>query len=222
MGHDFSNFQKNYVHLNTTPQDYELFCYERWFILRKFMLDKSLDTVFYADSDVLLFCDVQKEWSKYDQYSLTLLHRTAAISSFITFEAINNFCSMLENVYSNKNSYLYKKIASHFSIRQESGLAGGVCDMTLFELFHYSHEFGGGPGRVGEMMAIIDDSTYDHNINAKDQDFSFKNGTKQVTFKNGQPYVFNERSKKDILFNSIHFQGSAKSLMKSAFDLSQS
>jgi len=48
------------------------------------------------------------------------------------------------------------------------------------------------------MMTISDDSTYDHNINAKDQDFSFKNGTKEIKIINKQPYVYSEKLKKDI------------------------
>lgn len=213
----FDNFKNNYVHLNTTPHDYELFCYQRWFILRNFMKQNNLDVVFYVDSDVLLFVNVNDEWPKYNQFEMTLLHRTAAISSFLTYNGLNNFCNLLDSIYSDKNGYAFKKIASHFKVRKECGLAGGVCDMTLLEYFHYNAESGGGPGRVGEMMIISDNSTYDHNINAKDQDFSFKNGTKEIKIINKQPYVYSEKLKKDIKFNSIHFQGGAKHLISSVY-----
>lgn len=131
-GSGFSAFEKNYVHLNTTPRDYEIFCYKRWFILRDFMRSMGLRVVFYIDSDVLLFADVNKEEKKFKQFDLTLLHRTAAISSFITYRGIDNFCNFLERIYSDHSSYEFKKLASHFSVRQSCGLSGGVCDMTLF------------------------------------------------------------------------------------------
>jgi hypothetical protein len=66
-------------------------------------------------------------------------------------------------------------------------------------------------------MSILDDSTYDHNINAKDQDFSFKNGVKEIKIINKQPYVYSEKLKKDIKFNSIHFQGGAKHLIANIY-----
>lgn len=219
---EFSNgldeFKKNYVHLNTTPYDYEVFCYERWFLLKNFMDKKQLETVFYIDSDVLLFVNVTEEWEKFSQYNFTLLHRTAAISSFITKKGINDFCGLISSVYSNKSGYPFKKIESHFNVRKNCGLGGGVCDMTLLEYFHYDFGCGGGPGRIGEMMQIINDTTYDHNINAKDQDFAFKNGIKEIKIINKTPYVYNEKLNKDIKFNSIHFQGSAKHLIKTIYE----
>lgn len=210
---DSDDFTKIYEHLSTNPVEYELFCYKRWFVLRNFMKEKKLDIVFYIDSDVMLFSNTTEEWSKFDQYDMTLLHRTAAVSSFITIRAINNFCNMLLDIYTNKTNYAYKKIKSHFTIRQECKLSGGVCDMTLLEYFHYHSEYGGGPGRVGEMMQIINDSTYDHNINTQDQDFAFNNGIKKVELINKKPYVYNIKLKKDIKFNTLHFQGNAKNLI---------
>jgi hypothetical protein len=211
-------FKKNYVHLNTTPYDYELFCYYRWIVLENFMVQRNLDVIFYIDSDVLLFVDVNEEWLKFNQYEMTLLHRTAAISSFITMNAITNFNNLLINIYTNRNSYPFKKIESHYKVRQECGLMGGVCDMTILEYFHYNTDSGGGPGRIGEMMIITNDSTYDHNINTKDQDFAFKNSTKEVTIIDKIPYVFNEKLNKLIKFNSLHFQGNSKHLISKIYD----
>lgn len=218
FSNETENFQNKYTHLNTTAYNYELFCYLRWFILKKFMINNNLNTVFYIDSDVLLFVDVNEEWIKYNQYDLTLLHRTAAISSFITKDAIEKFCNMLLTIYENQDSYDFQKIKSHFDIRQKYKLFGGVCDMTLFEYFHYNSNYGGGPGRVGEMMQIINDSTYDHNINAEDQDFEILNNIKNIKIINKQPFVFNKKLNKNIKFNSIHFQGHAKQFIKSIYE----
>lgn len=210
--------QKCYVHLNTTPEGYERFCYCRWIILNSFMEKHNLDTVFYIDSDMLLFADVTSEWKKFDQYDMTLLHRTTGSASFITRRGLNNFLTMLFEIYENKNSYHFQKIKSHFDIRQKHGLSGGVCDMTLLEYFHYHAEFGGGPGRVGEMMQIIDGTTYDHNINVSDQDFAMLDGTKHVKIIDKQPYVYNEKLKQNIRFNGLHFQGQSKPLMRSIYE----
>jgi len=214
----YDSFEKNYVHLSSNPYNFELFCYKRWFVLKNFMESKNIDVIFYCDSDVLLFTDIEKEWVNFNQYDMTLLHRSAAISSFITRRGITNFCNSLNKIYNDKNSYHYKKIASHYEVRKECNLPGGVCDMTLLDYFHYNDDLGGGPGRIGEMMSIINDSTYDHNINTPDQDFSMRNGLKDVKIINSIPYVYNEKLKKDIKFNSLHFQGASKFYIKRTYE----
>lgn len=214
-----NEFAKTYVHMNTTPAGYELFCYSRWFILREFMKDRKLSCVFYIDSDVMLFADVNDEWHKYEMYDMTLLHRTAAISSYMTSRGIGNFCDMLMNIYGNQQSYDFNKIASHFQVRQRFGLAGGVCDMTLFEYFHYNDELGGGPGRVGEMMAVIDGKTYDHNINTPDNDYRMsESGIKDVYFINKVPFVTNTNLNMPVEFLSFHCQGGAKQHMREIYE----
>lgn len=202
-------FESLYQHLSTNPYNFELFCFVRWFILKAFMEKFNYQKVFYIDSDVLLYVDVNEESKKYDQYDVTLLHRCAPVSSYFNKTGIDNFVKFLLTVYGNKNSYAYEKIKSHFDIRQKHNLNGGVCDMTLFEYFHYHSEYGGGPGKVGEMMSILDDSTYDHNINTEDQYFEF-NGIKSVKFIDKVPYVYSKRLNKLIKFNSLHFNSAAK------------
>ena len=214
INEDFSEFKNIYTHLSTNPYNFELFCFLRWFILQEFMEKNSLDLVFYIDSDVMLYVDVNEEWKKFEQFDFTLLHRTAAVSSFITKTGIDNFKNGLLKIYRNKNSYDYKKIESHFFTRQQFNLGGGVCDMTLLEYYHYHDSIGGNPGKVGEMMVIIENSTYDHNINAEDQYFEYENGIKKVQMINGVPYVNSRKLNKLIKFNSLHFNSGAKSLMK--------
>ena len=213
MSDRYKLFQQAYVHMSTNPYDFELFCFLRWFVVHEYMKNTKNDVVFYTDSDVFLYVDVNDEFPKYAQYDLTLLHRCAPVSSFVTNKGIVNFTNFLLTTYQNQQSYNFEKIASHFVVRQKHNLSGGVCDMTLFEHFHYSSDVGGGPGKVGEMMSILNDSTYDHNINAEDQYFNF-NRIKQIEFVDGIPYVYSNKLNKPIKFNSIHFNSGAKSMMQ--------
>jgi hypothetical protein len=214
----FDEFGKNYVHLNTTPFSYELFCYKRWFVLKNYMLKNNIDVVFYVDSDVLLFTNVTDEWEKFKNYDFTLLHRSAATSSFITLRGIKNFCDFLVKSYSDKNSYQFRKMESHFRVRQSCNLPGGVCDMTALEIFHYNDDDGGGPGRVGEMMQIISNSTYDHNINTPDNDYEYENNIKKIEIIEKKPFVFNKKLNKKIEFKCLHFQGNSKNLIKNIYE----
>jgi hypothetical protein len=40
-----------YEHFSPNPKEYELFCFERWFILRNFMKEQKIDKIVYSDSD---------------------------------------------------------------------------------------------------------------------------------------------------------------------------
>lgn len=201
-------FSKSYEHLNTTPVDYELFCYLRWFIILQYMRSENLDVIIHLDSDVLLFSNPDEEFEKYKYFEFTLIHRSAGCTSFFTRKGLENFCEFLFHSFQNKQSYEYQKIASHFHVRQKCGLPGGVCDMTLFQNYDYMRA-----GLVGEMMHIIGESVYDHNINEDDGAWDFENGLKKFTFKDGIPYCFNRRMGREFKFNSIHLQGGAKNFV---------
>lgn len=217
---DYSKYLQSFIeiyeHKSTNDYNYELFCFLRWFILKEYMEINQLKTIFYVDSDVMTYVNPELEYDKYCQYDFTLLHRCAAISSFFTKNGLDNFCNFLMETFKNKNSYDYVKIKSHFEVRQKFKLPGGVCDMTYFDYFH-NLDNGGGPGKIGEMMSIIDDSTYDHNINCEDQYFDFENGMKKIKIKDNKPYVYNHKLKKYIKFNCLHFQGSSKGLISNYY-----
>ena len=97
---------------------------------------------------------------------------------------------------------------------QRHNKPGGVCDMTLLNMFREKCDYGGGPNRVGEMMTVINDATHDHNINVNDSDYSMHNNIKNFHIIDNKIYVFNERLNKDIEFKSLHCQGAAKKYIK--------
>jgi hypothetical protein len=203
-----SVFSKFYTPLSTLG-DYELFCFQRWFILYEYMKNNNLREVFYIDSDVLLYTDVSKELDFFRNYIFTLVLKSVGCSSYFSFEGLTNVCDFMLGLYQNQNSYEFHKIASHFEIRQRFGLSGGVCDMTLLEYFGRYRCANG----VGEMTFIRDGAVYDHNINDKDSFYDF-DGVKKFTFTDHLPYCHNSFINKLVQFKSIHFQGGSKALME--------
>ncbi len=52
-------FEKIYKHHSSNGYSYEVFCFQRWFILEAFIAIEKLNGYFlYNDSDTFLFCDV--------------------------------------------------------------------------------------------------------------------------------------------------------------------
>lgn len=206
---DNKKFSDLYEHLHIGSKEYELFCFQRWFVLKEFLIKFDINTAFHIDSDVLLFAEAQKEWEKYNQYTMTVTHGCSGASSFFTQDGLEKFTDMLIKIYQDK-TYYFKTLVSKFETMKQFGMHGGICDMTLLELFKNNHDLGGGFGRVGEMMQIIDNSTYDHNINVSDSDYATANGIKKIEIIDNKISVYNNRLKKNITFNALHCQGLSK------------
>jgi hypothetical protein len=201
-------FEQIYEHLSTNPHTAELLCFTRWFTLLDFMKKEALPVCLYLDSDVLFFGDASQEFKKFDQFDFTLSHRCCGSNSFFTLKGLEGFCDFLMAFYQNRTSYDYERVAAHYHIRNKHGLGGGVCDMTLLEFYAYKIC----PGKVGEMMYIVDGSTYDHNINTSDQYYEMDpyKGIKNIQWIDGLPHCKQLSSDKLIRFNTLHFQGQAK------------
>lgn len=203
-------FRNIYRHFNETNYEYELFNFQRWFILKEFMVGNDLNNALYLDSDVMLYADIGIEQEKFNQYSFTLSRGHCGCVCFINnVEALGKFCQFLIDIYSKKDRYHYDKMLSHYVVRKMNQLPGGACDMTALELFS-KQEF----GNIGEVSHIIDGSTYDININISDPGFEMDEGIKKIIWRENVPYGIHLRTGKEIKYNSLHFQGRAKKLMR--------
>lgn len=201
-------FSKNYEHLSTNTYEFELFCIQRWFILRDFMKINKIEKCFYADSDVLIFSNLNTELQKFSNFSFTLSEGTCGHNSFWNnHKALDDFCHFIENIYNKSDLDSYNKILDFWNSYKITQKPGGVCDMTLFKFYKEKY-----PNNIGETANIIEKSTYDHNFSSNIQDGVFyKNifGIKKIIWKNNLPYIKNN-SNELIKFNTLHLQGWAK------------
>jgi len=210
---DFVLFDKLYDHLSTNPEFIEKFCFLRWFAVRTMMERANLDRIFYADSDVMLYCDVTEENKKFEQFDMTLVHRCCGSTSFMSKESLSTFCDYMLDIYKEKEEFAYGDLLNKFSNMRKHNKDGGVCDMTLLDRFHYEDSKGGGPCRIGEMTHVIEESTYDHNINTDEGIYDHDGRSKNIVWKDGNPYCYNKNLKREIRFNALHYQGPAKQLL---------
>lgn len=97
---------------------------------------------------------------------------------------------------------------AHYATFKKSGMAGGACDNTAFDFYCYERF-----GEIGDTAQIIDDSVYDPAMTRPHPGFEMENGIKKIIWKDGNPYGIQLRTGKEIKFNSLHFQGKAKSLI---------
>ena len=119
--HPFSNyfegateFAKLYRHFNTLRHYYNLFDFQRWFVLREFLHARHLTKCLYLDSDTMLYVDVTADLQKFRHFDFTLSWKTSGCTFFLNrVEALDEFCEMLTNIYNKKERYFYDKMVSH-------------------------------------------------------------------------------------------------------------
>ena len=205
-------FRKVYKHLTSNPFEYELFCFQRWFILLEFMIDHEIDKVFVCDSDVLLYTDIDEVATTFFKskdlvYMNGLSPGTVAASiSFWTKDAIQQFCHFIYETY--KNNLV--EIKHYNQLVKEKNNIGGYSDMTA--LYHFlDKDFRGKPGNL---LKVQKDTVFDLHIGCPittvNENFKFKNLKKIFIWKNGVPYSYSFSSNKYIRFHGIHFQGANK------------
>lgn len=204
-------FAKIYRHYHTiNPYQNELFCFQRWFIIRDFMVASDIKKCLCLDSDVMLYANLTEEEKKFAEFDLTLSREFSPHCVFVnSLSALEKFCKFVVALYS--DSSLLKGLEQTLQECIQNKVYGGVSDMTVFNVFKETKEC-----NIGEISTIIEGSTYDHNMNFS-EGFEMCNGVKKIYFLEGQFFGKHISSGQDIKFNALHFQGKAKKLMKTHF-----
>jgi hypothetical protein len=204
-------------HINFNSYNYELLCFQRWFILKEFMQKNDLKFCFHIDSDVLLYINLAQEFEKFSPFEMTLSLKGSAHNAFMSYQGLERFCQHLIDFYSNPELFeiLQSIRQEQLQRMQEQNLpkaqVGGICDMTLFRQYYDRNS-----EKIGSTSKIVDGSVYDSNINTS-KGFEMKNGIKNITWIDRKPYGKYLETGQLIRFNSLHFQGSAKKLIDEFF-----
>ena len=206
LAQEAAYFQQIYQHLSTNPYGFELFCFQRWFVLQEYLESQRLDLCFAMDSDVLLYADAGAEFREaFDHdYAFTLVQGTIGCSSYFTRGGLADFCRFVRETYENKTAPRFAYLLNTAAEFQKSRRAGGICDMTLFRLYALESK-----ARIGEMCSVIDGSTCDHNINVSDG-YETAGAVKKIYPRGGRPYCKSLDHGGLIRFKTLHFQGEAK------------
>lgn len=206
-----SDFKKLYQHRSTNPEWFEMFCFQRWFVLYEFMEQHSLTKVFVADSDVLLYCDV----SDYDYdvaYSIPKDQQNyrwsaSAHVSYWTINGLRKFCEYILWLF--EDDYLLNE---KWQYHKETGAPGGIADMTALYLFSTEHP-------VKTLTGVYEGMTFDHQMNRPDNlyrdEYEMGGDIKRIDWRLGKtPYGYNKKLDCWVKFNALHFQGNAKQHME--------
>ncbi|RRB02890.1 hypothetical protein [Larkinella rosea] len=221
-------FTQNYIHRSTNPEWYERLCFVRWFYVLAFMEERQLDTVFVADSDVMLYKNLGQytAWKnrRPNQQSAYCLAeyptanpyswQASAHSSFWTRQGIADFCDYLLLTYQTQDNQ--NRLEAKWQYHQQNKQAGGVSDMAL--LYLYAADY---PDRVinllkpsatpGQPTPDVFDLNISISSNRLADEFELDgNHLKKVMWKPSNYEGYNRVLNQNCIFNSLHFQGLSK------------
>lgn len=197
-------FADVYKHMSTNSFDVELFCFQRWFILREFCAYHKIDAFLYLDSDAMIYCNIDTTFSRFNDFDFTTSKNLGPhCTYFSSLQKLIKFCDFVPKLYTDPQ--LKERFLKKYKYHIENDLPGGVCDMTAF------NEYISEPGvKAKDLFEIENNELFDDNINDSDG-FKMKNAIKDLTFDNG--FYYGDMNGRKIKFNLLHFQGPAKKRM---------
>lgn len=217
-------YLNNFKNYSTNDANFEKSAILRWFCIRNLCLQENFSSIFTTDCDIMYYCSIDEESKKFSNYLFSIAAKSSGHTVFINdINVLDDYCLLIEKFYDSKKEknlnlniksfdmdFYFQQAITNYNIRRQFNLPGGICDMTFWgklkEIYH--------AGAVGEVCDIINDSSFDHTISECDG-YEMDNNIKKIKFINNVPYCYNTFLKKDIKFNSIHFQGyHMKSLME--------
>jgi hypothetical protein len=216
------DFEENYyIHMSKNPYQFELTCYQRWFIIAEFIKERY-ESFWYFDSDVIVYGDLTDylnnipDHEKYDLIGFDAQNSQGdsfnPAFNFYTAKTITKITEYLLKSY--VDAEILKQLKAKWRIHLIEDKPGGVCDMTQLQLFFADTSF-----NIFNSYDINNDVILDGNINAR---HNYSNGTKfkmlvgtnkYTQVKDYDAFVSLDDGTTRKLIAS-HFQGEAKKLIR--------
>lgn len=203
-----NKFKKVYKQLSRRDFKYELFCFERWFILEDFMRKHNLQYGFYQDSDNMLYIDVNEYNKLYNGNASFACFPWTGVDVFInSLDTLQRFCLFITKHYT--DSSLFKELVTeNKEILTHKNPGGGISDMELFTRFTKQH-----PSLIKNIQQTIDDSFFCMNLKIS-QEFETLGHLKKVYFLDKKLYCKYIPANKFLRCNTLQFQGNLKNYMQ--------
>lgn len=195
-------FERVYRHMSTNPYDFEFICFARWFAMLAFCRERGFTSFLYLDPDALLYSDIDAYFGRLDCAFTISTDGSPHCAYFSSISWLERFCRFVLDLFG--DAELGRRLEEKWKHHQDHQLPGGVCDMTAF--YEFMNQFPDCP--VRNIANIENGEVFDDNMNDS-AGFRMKDGLKDITYLNGQPYGTLETGER-VRFRLLHFQGGAK------------
>lgn len=219
-----ARFAASYVHLSGNPEGFELFCWQRWFLVADLAAREGIGTLVHLDSDLLLFasaaelaaemrrrgdgCALCVPGNAEQCWGQAVMGAASAHCSVWTRPWLDEFCAFAESGF--RPGPLHDRYQAKWAHHRRHRLAGGVCDMTGLLAFVRSR--GGCTNQLEPCAEGVVDLGMQEGANLRAGEFRTALGLKRVRFAAGRPWL-ERREGGEVPAMALHFQGNAKPLM---------
>ena len=208
-------YKKYFKNYSTNNTEFEWRCFERVFIIQKFMEEYNFSKVFHIDSDAVLLIDINElNYEKQCGYLTPTIQENYRMDSSIHFSLLDtNFCMKFQKLYEeifiseNKFNLIKQKIDFH----KFHNLKGGICDMTLYYLLKFENYLD--PQNFMKEVKDLNQEEYIflNNLNLGEGFYGINNFVMKGKYiKISNKSVEDKIQNKKIKLAGIHFQGVAK------------
>lgn len=201
-------FSKVYQHYSPNPYDYELFCFQRWFVIKDFV-DRTWGgnaQFLYCDTDTLLYDDISFDINRFQSYDMTICKTGTPCFTYFNFGIIAKFTDFIYQRFSSPEGR--SMINEYVAELKNKKRSYGISDMTAFSAYKNEHL-----NKVLEIDVPENGTSYCHNIGDKVDGYKMSGKLIDIHVKNGQPYGYFLKDNAWIRFKGVHFQGAAKMVM---------
>lgn len=212
-------FENSYVHMHLNPSlAYRCACITRWFLIAEIAKRLDLPMLFACDSDLMLYTSVEEPEQRLGEYDLACSipvfqpeFRWSASGhvSYWKRDMLFEFCKFVSRTYSSLSRLAH--LGEKWDWHRKTDSPGGICDMTLLWLFIQE-----GIRTCIDLCSPVEGTVFDHNFNEAGG-YRTVGNTKEIEWRNNQPYSFHMGLRSWIRFNALHFQGPAKRVLTHYF-----
>jgi hypothetical protein len=221
-------FASLYVHMSPHTYEFELRCFQRWFVLEEFMKVNNIPVAFYCDSDVMLYCNISREYEdNFKGYDVSLVSEPwylkdwdkngykGALVSYWNIKGISSFTTYLKRYYSSK-----KRIAEALNKYNKAKGDLRTCHFDDFPLTMNFVKDERTNIKIGMINKIINDALFDYaiwaplhqeedgtNVSFNTKKYSDVCYPKDIQWINNLPHCYSPTLEKNLRFKSLHLQG---------------
>lgn len=211
-------FKNKYIHLGKSDPNYEMFCMQRWIILKDFMKEYNISECCHIDSDILVFSDLDEALKPFSKYSISLAANLALTMYIKDVNVLEEFSKYLLFKYTDEKEINKLKDMYYNTYRVNNGVAGSISDMDISREFFSNYNL-----PIGELSKIENNSIFDSAIVYGAPNFEMlkkdKYEMKKIFFENNIPFCnYNDGTlNTKIRFHTLHFIVWSKLYMKKLY-----
>lgn len=212
--------RKSFVNYSSNSSNFEWSCFERVFILKYFMEEYNIESIFHIDSDnILLFNINDYPFEKNIAYCINNNYHQYRMSNSIHSGLLNkNFCNkfieLYQDIYINKSKFNLVKGKINYHTENGQYVRGGICDMTLYYILNNENLID-----VENLLIPKNNIVFINNVNngegyeSKEQ-YNLKNNIIDIKFTKSNICLIHDRiNDEELQIFNIHYQGGAKRLL---------